>query len=157
MEVEQFGLGASAYLSVVHGVEDGYPVGPDVSGELRLCELLAQAAQEGAILSAHDCSEGGLLVALAEIALAGGIQVELPAGAPGDLFAEIPGRVVVGCESLEPIVRLSNRHRIAAHTIGTFGASTGVYLGGDFSETWTQEELVRAYEGSIPRLMAESG
>lgn len=153
---EQGGLGASAYLSVVHGVEDGYPIAPNVQGELRLCELLAEAAKEKAILSAHDSSEGGLLVALAEVALAGGVDVELPACAPSDLFAEVPGRVIVGCESVEAIVRLANRHEIGAHALGTFGDSPGLRVSGDLRESWTAEELVQAYEGAIPHLMAES-
>ncbi|HRI44182.1 MAG TPA: phosphoribosylformylglycinamidine synthase subunit PurL [Fimbriimonadaceae bacterium] len=96
------GLGASEYLSRVHGIEDGLPVPPDLSGERALCRVLVELAAEGAILAAHDSSEGGLAVALAEMAMAGGVglSVTLPLCLGTNrvdalLFGERPGEVVV--------------------------------------------------------------
>ena len=95
------GFGASAYLAHVHGMEAGKPVAPNLDGERKLHSLLARLAKEKSIVAAHDTSEGGLAVALAEIAIGAnrGIEAELPCevGQRTDsaLFGEFPGRVVI--------------------------------------------------------------
>ncbi|MBS1709528.1 MAG: phosphoribosylformylglycinamidine synthase subunit PurL [Armatimonadetes bacterium] len=97
----QEGLGASAYAAVVHGVEDGLPVLADLAGEKSLHETLVRLAAEGLAKSAHDVSEGGLAVALAESLAEGtGLAVDLAAlsdglSDAGLLFGEFPGHVVV--------------------------------------------------------------
>ncbi len=156
VDVEQHGLGASAYLSVVHGIEDGYPVAPNVHGESQLCHLLVEAAEKGIIESAHDSSEGGLVVALAEIALKGSVSVTLKADHPAELFSEIPGRVVVGTSQVEPLFEIASRWGIRATNIGNFGDATGLAIEGAFVGHWNTLELFSAYEHSIPGLMSES-
>ncbi|MHB8635320.1 MAG: phosphoribosylformylglycinamidine synthase subunit PurL [Fimbriimonadaceae bacterium] len=95
------GLGASAYLAFVHGIEDGRPTPPNLVGEAALCEFLAVAAHARLLASAHDCSEGGIAVTLAEIAIAAGagLHAEIPeygfSRADAAMFGEVPGRVVV--------------------------------------------------------------
>ena len=59
-------IGASEYLATVHGVEAGRVPALDLEAEARLCELLWTAASRRLLSSAHDMSEGGLAVALAE-------------------------------------------------------------------------------------------
>jgi phosphoribosylformylglycinamidine synthase len=59
-------LAASEWLSVMTGEDAGRPPMPDLDAEKRLHDLLRQGIREGWILSAHDVSEGGLAVALAE-------------------------------------------------------------------------------------------
>jgi phosphoribosylformylglycinamidine synthase II len=156
IDVDHRGLGASAYLSTVHGVEDGYPVAPNVAGESRLCSLLVTAAAEGSILSAHDASEGGLLVALAEIALEGGVRVTLNPACASELFAELPGRVIVGSANVEPLLNLASRLKIEAREIGEFGIGRGLILDGSLVQRWEASELIDSFEGSIPRLMTEA-
>jgi phosphoribosylformylglycinamidine synthase len=95
----QRGLGAGSYLAEVLGIEDGRPEAPDLAGEKALAETLAALVSEGLLAAAHDSSEGGLAVCLAEMAIAGGvgIRAEAPArgGAAPDLFGEFPGVVAV--------------------------------------------------------------
>jgi phosphoribosylformylglycinamidine synthase len=101
--VPQHGLGASAYLAEVHGKEDGIPVPPDMAKERVLCDQLADWVAKGAILAAHDISEGGLAFALAEMLGPQqlGADVTLPklpdfvVSDTGWLFGEFPGWVIV--------------------------------------------------------------
>jgi phosphoribosylformylglycinamidine synthase len=78
-------LGGSEYLKAVHGMVRGTPPEIDLAAERRLQELLVQAARDGSILSAHDCAEGGIAVALAECCFdSGGMgaEVDLPVASP---------------------------------------------------------------------------
>ncbi|HUR79276.1 MAG TPA: phosphoribosylformylglycinamidine synthase subunit PurL [Thermoanaerobaculia bacterium] len=79
---EGFGeLGGSEYLKVVHGLVKGQPPQLDLQRERALISLLTRAASEGLLRSAHDCSDGGVAVTLAECAFdTGGIglTVDLP-------------------------------------------------------------------------------
>lgn len=67
----QHGLGASEYAKIVHGIDDGAPEAPDMRTEKAICEFLVEAAASGWISCAHDSSEGGIAVALAEMVIAG--------------------------------------------------------------------------------------
>jgi phosphoribosylformylglycinamidine synthase len=94
------GIGGSEYLSLLHGVEAGKPPRLDLPLELRLQRLLRALISDGLLRSAHDCSDGGLAVALSECALLGdtGATLRLPdvgASATWQLFAEAQSRVVV--------------------------------------------------------------
>jgi phosphoribosylformylglycinamidine synthase len=66
------GLGASEYLELVHGLVRGKP-GIDLDMEKRVQRCCLEAIKRGFIKSAHDCSEGGLLVAIAESCITGDI------------------------------------------------------------------------------------
>ena len=80
---EGFGeLGGSEYLKVIHRIVKGQPPRLDLERERALIGLVTRAAAEGLLRSAHDCSDGGLAVTLAECAFdSGGIglSVDLPA------------------------------------------------------------------------------
>jgi phosphoribosylformylglycinamidine synthase len=105
----QQGLGASAYLAAVHGIDDGLPVAPDLAAERALCEALVRLAEEGVVSAAHDVSEGGLAVCLAEMTACRGLgaEISLPTDAEksrdGLLFGEWPGWVVVATSTPEQI------------------------------------------------------
>jgi phosphoribosylformylglycinamidine synthase len=95
-------IGGSEYLSLVHGQEVGPIPVLDLAAEHRLHRLLERAAAERLIASAHDCSDGGLAVALAEAVLTAnvaglGAQVVLAGEGRADclLFGESATRVVV--------------------------------------------------------------
>jgi phosphoribosylformylglycinamidine synthase len=90
-------FGGSAWAHVVHGHLGGRPPGPDLGAERRLAGLLAAAAAAGLLAAAHDLSDGGLAVALAESCLRGGTgcRVELPGDPFTWLFSESAGRCVV--------------------------------------------------------------
>ena len=157
---DQSGLGASAFLSVVHGQETGYPVAPDLAHEKKLCEFLAAAAESASILSAHDVSDGGLAVTLAEIAIAGGSTMVSVSDMEADalLFGEFPGMVVVGAIDGDQVEKFAHSAGLRAETIGHFFQGSGFnhlnINGPDFNIDWTCEELTAAYEGAIPSAMS---
>ncbi len=93
-------MGGSEYLAVEHGLEAGYPPSLELPRELAVQNFVLAAIQQGLLTTAHDCSEGGLAVTLAESALAGGVgvQANLPAvdgRMDTALFAESQSRIVV--------------------------------------------------------------
>jgi phosphoribosylformylglycinamidine synthase len=96
------GLGGSLYLYAAHGLVAGRPAAVDFDLERRVQDATRELARSGILASCHDCSEGGLLAAIAECCLlaapgAGGAEVEVPAGGrvDGALYGELPSRVVV--------------------------------------------------------------
>ncbi|MDP9380436.1 MAG: phosphoribosylformylglycinamidine synthase subunit PurL [Chloroflexota bacterium] len=92
-------LGASEWLAVLTGEEAGMPPMPDLDAAARLHDVLRTGIRDGWIQSAHDVSEGGLAVALAECCIAGDVGLatsEWSTGAdPVELFGEGHGRVVI--------------------------------------------------------------
>ncbi|HEY6168367.1 MAG TPA: phosphoribosylformylglycinamidine synthase subunit PurL, partial [Verrucomicrobiae bacterium] len=73
-----FGLGGSAYLQVIHGKKNGSPPRCDLEVAKTLHTTLLGLIQSGLVKSAHDCSEGGLTVALAESCISQLIARETP-------------------------------------------------------------------------------
>jgi phosphoribosylformylglycinamidine synthase len=160
------GLGASAYLANVCRHEDGYPVAPNLEGERNLALALNQLAMNEDILSAHDLSDGGIAVALAEMAITTsvGIKVQLDGEQfvyseriDALLFGELPGRVIVSvAANRESKVREICRERgLEICDIGHIDGSQRLAIMLSEREfEWTISELKNAYEGSIPAAMA---
>ena len=126
-------LGGSEYLSRVHGLLRGRPPIVDLSAERALQRLLVEAAAAGLLLSAHDCAEGGIAVALAESCFGtGGLgaRVDLPeAGEMADaagfqpmltLFGESASAVIasVTSEQKEALIGMAGRLGVPAQVIG---------------------------------------
>ena len=145
---DQQGLGASAWLAAVHDREEGYPIAPDLAGERRLQSALVEGAAQETLLSAHDVSEGGLAVALAEIALVSKMRVE--ASAEIHPFGEFPGVVVVASDSEAAIVELARRHGLRLDALGHCGEGSGLRFG---DVEWTFLAIHDAYERSLLQLM----
>ncbi|MCL4811467.1 MAG: phosphoribosylformylglycinamidine synthase subunit PurL [Vicinamibacteraceae bacterium] len=126
-------LGGSEVLERVFGQVAGMPPRVDLVHEAALQTLLPEAAAQHLVRSAHDASDGGLAVALAEAAFGtGGLgaRVDLPAVAPdagpvdlATLFGESAGRVVVSVEpaSRESFMALAARHGVPARVVGQTG------------------------------------
>ncbi len=152
------GLGASEYLAEVHGIEDGLPVPPDLAGERRLQEFLVEAAARHLVVCAHDVSEGGTAVALAEMVMANGVgaQVELPTSKElrpdSAFFGEFPGRVILGAES-DDWIALAAKYGLNALEIGTFSPNLETLTVG--SITWKVATLTRIFEDAIPDALEE--
>ncbi|HEY2953281.1 MAG TPA: phosphoribosylformylglycinamidine synthase subunit PurL, partial [Verrucomicrobiae bacterium] len=85
------GLGGSAYLQVIHGRKTGSPPRCDLPKQKRIHDALLAFIRAGWVKSAHDCSEGGLAVALAEGCISQQIARETPRliGATVDLTASL--------------------------------------------------------------------
>ncbi len=124
-------LGGSQYLTDKLGRASG-PVPPvNLDLEVALCRLLPQAITAGTVRSAHDVSDGGMAVTLAEMAMAGncGFKVAMPPGIRPDawLFAESPGAVVVALDSS----RIDEFQQLAASynvPVTRLGQATGTRL-----------------------------
>jgi phosphoribosylformylglycinamidine synthase len=118
-------FGGSAWAHVCHGHLGGRPPAPDLEAERRLAALLAAAAADGLLAAAHDLSDGGLAVALAESCLRGGTgcTVRLPGDPFTALFSESAGRAVVAVRpGAEPAFgELAEAHGVPAAAIGSTG------------------------------------
>ena len=95
-------LGGSEYLELIHGVVAGRP-SIDLALEVAVQRACRKLVSSGVVNSAHDCSDGGLAVALAECALAGGVGAEITALTTGRwdaaLFGEGQSRILVSLSS----------------------------------------------------------
>lgn len=95
-------IGGSEYLKVVHGMEKGRAPRLDLEAEKRLQDCCLELIESGVVKSAHDCSEGGIAVALAESCISGklGAQVEFETCDRKDalLFGEAQSRILVTVE-----------------------------------------------------------
>jgi len=123
-------LGGSEYLKTIHGLVQGQPPELDLNRERSLITLLTSAASAGLLQSAHDCSDGGAAVTLAECAFdTGGLgfTVDLPGStdAPATLFGESASRAVVSAtsENLQKLLQLAAGLGVPARSIGRTGGS----------------------------------
>jgi phosphoribosylformylglycinamidine synthase len=146
-------FGGSAWAHVLHGHLGGRPPAPDLPAEQRLAGLLAAAASAGLLAAAHDLSDGGLAVALAESCLRGGTgcRVRLPGDPFTALFSESAARAVV---AVRPGVSAGFDALRAAH--GVPGVTIGRTGGEDLVvEDWFAiplAELAAAHAGVLPAL-----
>ncbi len=162
-------LGGSSYWGEVHDFFGGSPPPVDLDAEVRLQRFLARAAAAHLLASAHDCSDGGLAVALAEAAIGGpyaagplGVDVDLTDYAPGVavpelLYGEDGARVVMSCrtERLEDVVALAGENGVPVSTVGTVaapGSPMTIRLGGK-TLSWPSATLRDRYCNAIPRRM----
>jgi phosphoribosylformylglycinamidine synthase subunit PurL len=133
------GLGGSAFLGVEHGIKNGTPPHCDYDKEKTLNQTLLGLIQSGLVKSAHDCSEGGLAVTLAEGCISQSTARETPRliGAKVDLasfkdirtdallFGESQARVVITV-SADDVVKVVERAKlmgVPAVKLGVVGGS----------------------------------
>jgi phosphoribosylformylglycinamidine synthase len=126
-------LGGSEYLKVEHGYVAGRPPALDLTREQAVSRVILTAAQSGYLHSAHDIAEGGMLVALAECCLIGGIGVRCPAVRPeaplrldAAFFGESPSRYIVSVPSraMPEMQSLARRHNVELSLLGLTGGDT---------------------------------
>jgi phosphoribosylformylglycinamidine synthase subunit PurL len=162
---ESFGeLGGSEYLKVIHGMVNGEPPRIDLGGERALIGLLARAAAAGLLQSAHDCSDGGVAVTLAECAFDSGgigVEVDLPAarGIGTDpivptLFGESASRVVVSVrpDARATLWQMAAEAGVPAQVIGrTGGSDLRIRVAGTSAVECSVVEAERVWNGAIER------
>ncbi|HEY8810885.1 MAG TPA: phosphoribosylformylglycinamidine synthase subunit PurL [Candidatus Dormibacteraeota bacterium] len=148
-------LGGSRYLEIEHDLFAGRPPEVDLLGERAAHEYLLAAAAGGHLRSAHDVSEGGMLVALAEACLIGERGVRCPPLATSaDLrtdalyFGETQGRFVISApsRSMPELQNLARRHRVEIQLLGLIGGDA-LEFEGEFSIPLV--ELAAAYYGAF--------
>ena len=152
-------VGQSLWLEVCHGRRDGPPPPVDLAVERRLGQVARDLIAGSKATAIHDVSDGGALVAIAEMALAGGIgaEVKLPSArnAAAVLFGEDQGRMLVTTRWAEGVRAIANAAQLFAIEIGTTGGEAIVIRSGATgrSETVSLSELRTAHEGFFPTLM----
>ncbi len=153
-------LGQSVWLREIAGREDGPPPPVDLAAERRNGDFVRGLVAEGLVSAVHDVSDGGLLVALAEMALAGELGFELDR-----LFAERPGlhalffgedqaRYVVTTFNSDPIVRAAARDTIPHAFLGSVTAEKTLSIPGHAPVALGA--LRTAHESFFPALMTSS-
>lgn len=135
-------LGGSEYMKVIYNTVTGKPPVIDLELESRVQNCCLESIKEGLVLSAHDCSEGGLTVALAESCIAGniGATVELESNMRKDslLFGESQSRIIVTIDkdSLENLEKIALKNNVELTKIGVVGGS-------DFTVSLNGREEIR--------------
>ncbi|WP_342479636.1 phosphoribosylformylglycinamidine synthase subunit PurL [Paenibacillus sp. FSL F4-0097] len=154
-------LGGSEFQYAVHGVTEGRPPALDLATEKKLLNAVLTSIRGGLVRSAHDLSEGGLAVALAESCISGeiGANVELSAnGLRSDvaLFSESQSRIVltVAPERAEELKAAIAASGVPVEIIGTVGGDRlRVNLDGVSALDEAVAELKFVWEDAIPCLM----
>ena len=150
-------FGGSAYLRLLHGIEQGLPPAVDLDAERRLAELLRHLIGRGCLSTAHDLSEGGLAVALAEAAIGRGLgcRVAVESIGAAELFSEAQARAVVAArpEHLEGVLQAAQKAGVPAVEIGEAGGdSLSVrFDGGSFA--LPVADLYSAWSTALPRAL----
>ena len=174
------GLGGSAYLQRVHGLKTGTPPRCDLEREKELHLALLGLIHTGSIKSAHDCSEGGLAVALAECCISRqiargtprliGAEIDLSAALPAAdatagkplsvrldalLFGEAQGRIIVTASALDAVKVVERAKLLGAPAarIGTVEGENLTIKAGDGEFAWPVAQLHDLWWGSIARAM----
>jgi len=147
-------FGASMYLREVLGREDGAPPPVDLALEKKTGDVVRGLIQSGAVRTVHDLSDGGLIAAVCEMALASDVGVELRlAGTPHvRLFAEDQARYLIAVKDPNPVLEAARAAGLPAEILGDAkGQSIAIERVMDLPLA----DLRKAHEGWMPAFMGE--
>jgi phosphoribosylformylglycinamidine synthase II len=148
-------LGQSLYLRDICGREDGAPPPVDLAAERRHGDFVRALIGDGVVTAVHDLSDGGLLVALAEMAIASGIGavLEKPSKLPAHAFwfGEDQARYVVTAKNADVVMQ---RARAAGVSVVRLGATGGTVLAVDGERPLPVADLKKHFEAWLPAYMA---
>jgi phosphoribosylformylglycinamidine synthase subunit PurL len=150
-------FGSSEYAKEILGAVWGYPPELDLEKEAALQKAVIEIIQQGLVESVHDCSDGGLAVALAEKGFAKGVgaRVNLASnGLPAEfvLFGEDASRILITCDpgSISRIQQIAEKHGIAPDLIGeTIADRLEMFLNDKSVVSAAVSELIGAYEVAL--------
>ena len=154
-EAGDTGLSASVYAKLLAGTEDGAPPAVDLEAERAVGAFLRSQMADGMIAAAHDIADGGLLVAVADMLIAGNIGAEMAVpdtDAHGWAFGEDQARYVVAVSDADTFIAAAEAASISVRPCGKTIAAAELKLAD--SDTISVEELSTAYEACLPDLMA---
>jgi len=152
-------FGGTEYLKQVHGLEAGRPPALDMQFEKRVQAFVLEAIRAGWLSSAHDCSDGGLGVALAESCIGRrlGAVIELPDDLSPEawLFSESQSRVVLSAPAgrLAELQKLAAQHEVPLAVLGEVGGDRLVIQMAKTVVDLSVEEMEQRYRRSIACLM----
>jgi phosphoribosylformylglycinamidine synthase len=148
-------LGCSLYLREIAGREEGAPPPVDLAAERRNGDFVRSRIAAGDVTACHDVSDGGLLVAVAEMAMAGGIGVDLavPDGIPAHawLFGEDQARYLLATKAPDAVIAAAGAAGVPVLRLGQTGGDALTVTGAGAIST---AELRQINEGWLPRFMA---
>jgi phosphoribosylformylglycinamidine synthase len=151
-------LGGSEWAAR-HGLVDGPPPAADLEAAFRLHPLVAELVAERLVAGVHDCSDGGLAVALAEMAIAGGCGFSISCA--GDLealppaavcFSESANRVVVSVAS-DQLAEVLARARGAGVPAAELGVAGGERLVLEGCFDVALDEAASAWRNALPQAL----
>ncbi len=152
-------LGQSLFVREMLGRSDGEPPPVDLVAERRHGNLVRSLIRQGLVSACHDISDGGLIVALIEMMLAGGLgaRISIPPGMDaglarnGWLFGEDQARYIVATDRLEEVLQAADKADVAVAGIGTVD---GTDLTVDDNRLLSVAELRVLHEIWMPRYMS---
>jgi phosphoribosylformylglycinamidine synthase II len=152
-------LGGSQYLKVVHDKISGKPPLVDLENEVSVQDTLRRAIKAGLISSAHDISDGGLAITIAESCISGKVGAEITLDKLGDLslaqklFSESASRIVVTCkaENVSGVIDFCRQNSVS---IVEIGKTTGKNLKINDTISLPLNELEDVYLKSLERAIS---
>jgi phosphoribosylformylglycinamidine synthase len=159
-------VGASEYLAAEHGKEAGRPPALDLAKEKAVQETVRRAVREGLLSSAHDCSEGGLAVALAECCMmhekpadgtrpawmGAAVRIPFPVRKDFVLFGEDASRILVSLPK-EHAARFVALAQECGAPVIRLGAVGGDRLEIEGALSVAVEDLANAWRDGIPAVL----
>jgi phosphoribosylformylglycinamidine synthase II len=158
-------LGASHFLKICHGRKEGLPPRLDIEREIAVQETVRDLIRSGLVKSAHDCSEGGLAVALAESCFNPeqlfGAEIDLGAAALRRdqlLFNESQSRILISVakENADATLKLCEERRVSAQQLGKVASSDLVIRASTEEFRWPIAEIYDDWFNAIRRAVEDN-
>lgn len=152
-------IGASTYLSVIHGLEAGRAPELNLELEKQVQKAALALIQSGLAVSAHDCAEGGLAVALAECCIAGRIGAEVALmenlRPSSILFGETQSRIIITIpkDKLDAVLQQLNNWQVPFKVLGNVGGDMLSITGSGWKVNLGLQEIEEKYRGAIECMM----
>jgi len=155
-------LGGSEYLKVIHGLEAGLPPRVDLALERAVQQVCLQAIRAGLVGSAHDVSDGGLAVALAECCMTGpgaalGATVTLDGTIRPDalLFGEVASCILLGVrpEAAAEVQAMAQAQGVPCTVLGRVEGADLTICGNDFNLSVPVTRLQETWATGLSRLL----
>jgi phosphoribosylformylglycinamidine synthase II len=154
-------FGSSEYAKEILGAVWGYPPELDLEREATLQRALIALIEAGIVESAHDCADGGLIVALVEAALPAGVGANFRLAKRKlahefRLFGEDASRVVLSCDPihLPRIQEIAEEYGVIADVLGETGSDrVEIAIDGQPAISASIDELRASYEGALEKAL----
>jgi phosphoribosylformylglycinamidine synthase len=155
-------LGGSEFQYVIHGVTEGRPPMIDLDAEKRLQDAVLKAIRSGLVRSAHDLSEGGLALALAEACISGGLGAlaafETALRPDFALFSESQSRILLSVppEKLDALQAIMRENGVPSVVLGRVqGSELRIDVNGEPAVQAAVADLEKVWKDAIPCLMEQ--
>lgn len=152
-------LGGSLFLSIIHGLEAGRPPEIDLRLEKLVQSTTINLIKQGLVTAAHDCSEGGLAVAIAESCIAGGFGADIlltdGMKASSLLFAESQSRIIITTpkDKVDKVLNILSDAKVPYKVLGNVGGKELNITGSGWKIRLDLAIIEEKYRGAISCIM----